>query len=84
LNGIREERQPQAIELGLLAVGVVISDSVESLVGLHHLARDFLFFGIWSIELRGGFQLTHHPVFCFLDFSHSHCISSLAFSSEEK
>jgi hypothetical protein len=46
--------------VGLVAVGVVISDSVESLVGLHHLGRDFLFFGVWSIDLRGGFKLTHH------------------------
>jgi hypothetical protein len=35
-----------------VAVGVVISDSVESLVGVHHLGRDFLFFDVWSIPER--------------------------------
>jgi len=35
---------------------------MESLVGLHHLARDFRFFGVRSIDWRGGlnFKLTHY------------------------
>jgi hypothetical protein len=44
--------------LGLVAVGVVISDPMESLVALYYLPRDFLFLGVRSVALRGGFELT--------------------------
>jgi hypothetical protein len=43
---------------GLVAAGVAISDFVESMVALHHLPGDFLFLGVRSVELRGGFKLT--------------------------
>jgi hypothetical protein len=50
----------KAAELGLVAIGVVISHSVESLVALPHLSRDFLFFGGRSAALPGRLKLTHY------------------------
>jgi len=47
-------------EVGLVAVGVVISDSMESMVALHHLPRDFLFLGVRGVALRGRFKLNHY------------------------
>jgi hypothetical protein len=42
-----------------LAVGVVISDSMESLVALHYFPSDFLFLGSWVTAKRRKFKLTH-------------------------
>jgi hypothetical protein len=43
-----------------VAVGVVISDPMESVVALHYLPWDFLFLGVRGVALRRGFKLTHY------------------------
>ena len=48
-------------EVGLVAVGVVISDSMESMVALHYFRRDFLPLGVRYITKRRKFKLTHYP-----------------------
>jgi hypothetical protein len=47
-------------EVGLVAVGVVISDSMEPMA-LHYFRRDFLLLGVRYITKRRKFKLTHYP-----------------------
>jgi hypothetical protein len=44
-------------EVGLVAVGVVISDSMEPMA-LHYFRRDFLLLGVRYITKRRKFKLT--------------------------
>ena len=57
--------------MGLVAVGVAISDSMEPLVALYYIYWDFLLFDVWTITKRRKFQLTHYLHVCATSMSAS-------------